>query len=85
MINVEIAKPFMSGAWLDSFESMVVRKMQNNAVKKYPKSFNNMAKESFLQMDETYQQAQEEINENANSTPFEDADNVFDVECKEVQ
>lgn len=83
MLACEIARPYISGAWLDTSESMVIRKMQNNAVRKFPKNFDNMAKESFMQMDETYQNAQEEIEENANSVPFDDA-NVIDVVATEV-
>ena len=50
--------------------SMIVRKMRNNAVKKYRKDFNSMAKQSFNQLDETYVSVQEEIAENANSEDF---------------
>ena len=49
---------------------MIVRKMRNNAIKKYRKDFNSMARQSFNQLDETYVQTQEEIAENANSEPF---------------
>ena len=44
--------------------------LRNNAIKKYRKDFNSMAKQSFNQLDETYVQTQEEISENANSEPF---------------
>lgn len=67
MLACEIAKPFISAAWLDTPESMITRKMQNNAVKKFPKNLNTMAKSSLLQMDESYQAAQAEIAEQANS------------------
>lgn len=70
MLECEVAKPFISAAWLDTPESMIVRKMRNNAIKKYRKDFNSMAKQSFNQLDETYVQTQEEIAENANSEPF---------------
>ena len=70
MLDCEIAKPFISAAWLDTPESMIVRKMRNNAVKKYRKDFNSMAKQSFNQLDETYVSVQEEIAENANSEDF---------------
>ena len=70
MLSCEIAKPFISAAWLDTPESMIVRKMRNNAVKKYRKDFNSMAKQSFNQLDETYVSVQEEIAENANSEDF---------------
>lgn len=70
MLSCEIAKPYISAAWLDTPESMIVRKMRNNAIKKYPKDFNAIASQSLMQMDETYQQVQEEISENANSEDF---------------
>ena len=50
---------------------MIIRKMRNNAIKKYPKDFNAIASQSLMQMDETYQQVQEEIAENANSELFD--------------
>lgn len=70
MLACEVARPYMSAAWLDTSESMIVRKMRNNAIKKHPKDLNAMATQSLMQMDETYQQTQEEIAENANSEPF---------------
>ena len=39
MLECEIAKPFISGAWLDTPESMIQRKMCNNAIRKYPKNY----------------------------------------------
>lgn len=84
MIKCEAAIPYMSGAWVDTFESMVIRKMQNNAVRKYPKNFDNMAKKSFMEMDETYQQTQEEIAEQANVEEFDD-ENVFESVAKDVE
>lgn len=72
MLSCEAAKPYISAAWLDTSESMIVRKMRNNAIKKYPKNFNSMASQSLLQMDETYQQVQADIAENANSEDFPD-------------
>lgn len=70
MLACEIAKPFISAAWLDTPEAMIVRKMRNNAIKKYPKDFNVIASQSLMQMEETYQQVQEDIAENANSEDF---------------
>lgn len=67
MLACEIARPYISAAWLDTPESMITRKMQNNAVKKFPKNLNTMAKSSLLQMDESYQAAQAEIAEQANT------------------
>ncbi|MBD1223260.1 hypothetical protein [Virgibacillus halodenitrificans] len=62
--------PYISPAWRDpqSRESMIIRKMRNNIVKKIPKDFGN----AFIGMnydeatDETQRQARKEINENAN-------------------
>ena len=79
MLECELARPFISAAWLDTPESMIVRKMRNNAIKKYRKDFNSMAKQSFNQLDETYVQTQEEIAENANSKPF-----IVDVDATTV-
>lgn len=84
MLACEIAKPFISAAWLDTPESMIVRKMRNNAVKKYRKDFNSMAKQSFNQLDETYVSVQEEIAENANSVDFE-MEEAVEVNATEVQ
>lgn len=73
MLNCVEARPFISAAWLDTPENMIVRKMRNNAIKKFKKNYNVMAQRSFFQMDETYQEVQAEIIENANSVPFEPA------------
>lgn len=77
MLACEMALPYMSAAWKETSESMIVRKMQNNAVKKFPKSFTTLAKQSFVEMDETFQAAQEEIAEEENSV-------VVDVEEFEI-
>ena len=70
----------MSAAWLDTPESMIVRKMRNNAIKKYPKDFNAIASQSLMQIDETYQQVQEEIAENANTEEFVvDEEEIFET------
>lgn len=79
MLSCEIAKPYISAAWLDTPEAMIVRKMRNNAIRKYPKDFNAIASQSLMQMDETYQQVQEEIAENQNSEDF-----VVDAPAVEV-
>lgn len=76
MLNCEVARPFISAAWLDTPEAMFVRKMRNNAIKKFPKNLNSMASSSLLQIDDTYKSAQEEIAENENSQPFEVEGNV---------
>ena len=70
MLKCDIAKPYISPAWLDSGESMIIRKMRNNAIKKFPKSMNQIANSSYLAIDEVYKASQAEIAENENSQPF---------------
>lgn len=72
MLACEIARPFISGAWLDTPESMIQRKMCNNATRKFPKNYDPMARQAQIEMDEVYQQTQAEIIENANQVDFED-------------
>jgi hypothetical protein len=74
MLQCEEARPYMSGAWLDTPESMIIRKMCNNATKKYPKNYDTMANKAYMEMDETYQQVQTEIETNANSVEFDEQD-----------
>lgn len=86
MLNCEVAKPYISAAWLDTPEQMFVRKMRNNAIKKFPKNLNSMASSSLLQMDDTYKASREEISENENSQPFEVEGNVVaEAEAVEVE
>lgn len=86
MLNCEVARPYISAAWLDTPEQMFVRKMRNNAIKKFPKNLNSMANSSLLQMDDTYKAAHEEITENENSQPFEVEGNVVaEAEAVEVE
>lgn len=70
MLSCEIAKPYISAAWLDTPESMIVRKMRNNAIKKFRKNYNPLAKKSLMELDETYQQVNAEIIECANAEEF---------------
>ena len=70
MLECKEARSYISAAWIDTPESMIVRKMRNNAIKKFKKNYDAMAQRSMLQVDETYQQVQEEIAENANSVEF---------------
>lgn len=76
MLSCEIARPYMSGAWLDTPESMIIRKMCNNATKKFPKNYDSMASKAFVEMDETYQEQQAEVIEQANSVEFIEAEEV---------
>jgi len=84
MLANQKAIPFISAAWLETPESMIVRKMRNNAIKKYPKDFNLLARQSFLEMDETFNAVQEEIDENANTVDFDDMQ-AIDVDSKVVE
>lgn len=70
MLSCKIAKPYISAAWLDTPEAMIIRKMRNNAIKKFPKNLNSMASQSLLEMDDTYKQVQEDVDQNANSEDF---------------
>lgn len=83
MLSCEVAKSYISAAWLDTPEAMIIRKMRNNAIKKFPKDLNSMASQSLLEMDDTYKQSQEEIAENANSEDFEEPD-IVDADSAEV-
>lgn len=74
ILKCETAIPYISAAWLDTPENMIIRKMRNNAIKKYPKNMNQIASNSLLQLDETYKNSQEEIAENENSEEFVVAD-----------
>lgn len=83
MLECELARPFISGAWLDTPESMIQRKMCNNATRKYPKNYDPMARQAQVEMDEVYQAAQAEISENANSIDFDESD-IVDTTATEV-
>lgn len=87
ILKCKVAKPYISAAWLDTPEAMIVRKMRNNAIKKFPKNLNNMASNSLLQLDETYKASQEEIAQNENSQEFvvEDESVVAESEAVEVE
>lgn len=84
MLACEEARPYISMAWLDSPESMITRKLQNNAIKKFPKNLNSMAKTSLLKMDETYKNVQAEIEDNANSEDFDMEEVIVDADSKSV-
>lgn len=85
MLECEIARAFISGAWLDTPESMIQRKMCNNATRKYPKNYDPMARQAQVEMDEVYQVAQAEIAENANTVEFiEDKADVVGTTAAEV-
>ena len=49
MLKCEYAvTPYVSAAWLDTPEAMIVRKMRNNAIKKFPKNLNSIRHILFL-------------------------------------
>lgn len=63
-------QPYISPAWTEpqSRESMLIRKMRNNVVKKIPKDFGNAFVELTYQeaADETYSEVKREIQQHAN-------------------
>lgn len=77
-----IVQEYVSPAWKDpqSRESMIIRKMRNNVVKKIPKDFGN----AFVEMtyseadDESYARHRKEVNENANQE-------IIDIETPEPE
>ena len=79
MLDCEIAKQFISGAWLDTPESMIQRKMCNNATRKYPKNYGQMARQAQIELDDAYRQTQGDVVESANSVDF-DEENIIDGE-----
>lgn len=69
ILDNETLQPFLSPAWTEpqSREQMIIRKMRNNAVKKYPKDFgSSFVSEQYNGMDESYKDAQGEVDANAN-------------------
>lgn len=85
MLQCEVARPYISGAWLDTPESMIQRKMCNNAIRKYPKNYDPMARQAQIEMDEVYQLAQENIAENANTVDFQEETEAIDTDATEVE
>lgn len=71
-------QPWISPSWSEphSREAMILRKMRNNAIKKFPKDFGSAyALDAYNQLtDETVGSAAEEIRRNANTGDFIDAD-----------
>ena len=64
-------QPYMSPAWREeqSSEAMIIRKMRNNIVKKYPKDFNNaLLRQVYTDTtDETIKSMRRDVTENANT------------------
>lgn len=71
-------QPWISPSWSEphSREAMILRKMRNNAIKKFPKDFGSAyALDAYNQLtDETVGSAAEEIRRNANTGDFIDAE-----------
>lgn len=74
ILSCEELKPFISPSWSEyqSQESMIVRKMRNNIMKKIPKDFGSAAVAHTYNMidDGVYREVHEEIEANANKTEF---------------
>lgn len=72
--DVEL-QPWISPAWTEFFsrESMIERKMRNNAIKKIPKNFGNGALETMFEetTDEAYKATAREIKQLANTNPID--------------
>lgn len=95
-LDDETVQEYISPAWKDpqSRESMIIRKMRNNVVKKIPKDFGN----AFVEMtydeaeDDSYSRVRREVNEHANqelidvepTKPATPAPDAFEAEFKEV-
>lgn len=65
--------PYISPAWLDSTEAMIIRKMRNNVCKKIPKDFgkNYLVKDAYEKAnDPIYVDAVEEIDERQGALPL---------------
>lgn len=71
-------QPWISPSWSEphSREAMILRKMRNNAIKKFPKDFGSAyALDAYNQLtDETVSSVSEEIRHNANTGDFIDAE-----------
>lgn len=84
-LDDEELQPWISPAWTEyhSRESMIERKMRNNAIKKIPKNFGNGMLESMFEetTDEVYRSTAQEIKQLANSNPI---DIQIDEETGEV-
>lgn len=74
ILACEELKPFISPSWSEfqSQESMIVRKMRNNIMKKIPKDFGSSAVAHTYNMidDGVYREVHEKISQNANKEEF---------------
>ena len=78
LLNCPDVQKWISPSWSEpqSRESMIIRKMRNNAIKKFPKDFGNAyAAQIYNELsDETVASTSREISENANKGEFVDVD-----------
>ena len=87
ILDSEEFDKYISPAWKDNSESMIIRKMRNNVVKKIPKDFSNsLAEEMYNQSsDENYKASKAEMLE-AENQPLIDADfEEVDKETGEIK
>lgn len=92
MLSDEELTKYISPAWKDNSESMIVRKMRNNVVKKYPKNFENaFIARSYSQADEEVRSVRRTVSEEANQElldfdePTTEAEMVSVEEVQEVE
>lgn len=74
ILDTEEARPFISDAWSDSTEAMILRKLRNNICKKIPKDFSkNFAVQELYERatDPIYAEAVEIREEEANAIPLD--------------
>lgn len=74
ILSCDELKPFISPSWSEyqSQESMIIRKMRNNIMKKIPKDFGSpaVARTYYTVDDALYREVQQEIAENGNAEEF---------------
>lgn len=83
LLKCDAIRPYISGAWADTPDSMIDTKLVGNAIRKYQKEFDTMASRSLIEVDETYRESQEEVEQNACAEEFVD-DALVDANPKEV-
>ena len=74
MLACEEARPYISGAWIDTPESMITRKLCNNAIRKFPKNYDAMANKAMATMDEFKPEQPEDIEVESKEVQFVDED-----------
>lgn len=86
LLKDETFEKYISPAWKDSSDQMIIRKMRNNVVKKYPKNFENalISRNYNEATDESVQRVRRTVNEEANQEviDFDDIPIAKDLEPK---